>query len=405
MTLNRRKFLATTAAATATAAIGTPMIVRAQPAEYIFGASLPLTGPFATAGQAVVPAFEISQALINENGGIGGVPLRFIIEDTGYVPQNNLSNFQRALAQYGEDLIGYFCDGTGGMKLISSELTGANARLCGSASFASELADPVNHPYQYMSGPTYESQIDIALNTIAAAGGNRVAFIFSNTEFGRDPIEHGKRTAEALGLEIVLEEATKPQGADIATHVTKLAQSGAEHCILQGYVASVWPQIIGGARQFGLPTQFYGTFWGMEKFIADRITEQAGPILEGYQGVMPYFYDYQAEEGSIYNVYRAKAQEMMPDASISQYISTWALQAFFGIALAQRVFDDILAADKPITADNCAEAMAGIKGWDTQGFFGGPIDVVDNAVPTGRVYQYSTETRLFSPVSDWLTIS
>ncbi len=41
MTLNRRSFLATTAAATA--AIGTPMILRAQPAEYVLGGSLPLT--------------------------------------------------------------------------------------------------------------------------------------------------------------------------------------------------------------------------------------------------------------------------------------------------------------------------------------------------------------------------
>ena len=403
MTLNRRSFLATSAAATAV--MGTPMIVKAQPAEYVFGCSLPLTGPFAVAGQAVVPAFEISQALINETGGIGGVPMRFIIEDSGYIPQNNLANFQRAIASYGDDLIGYFADGTGGMKLLTAALTGDNARICGSASFASELADPVKHPYQYMSGPTYESQIDIALRAIKDAGGNRVAFVFSNTEFGRDPIEHGKRTAEELGLEIVLEEATKPQGADIATHVTKLAQSGAEHCILQGYVSSVWPQIIGGARQFGLPTQFYGTFWGMEKFVADRITEQAGPILDGYQGVMPYFYDIDAAEGSIYNTNRSKAAEIMPGTPVTQYISTWALLGFLGVEMSVKALRDTIEADKPLTADNVAESMGNIKNWDTGGFFGKPVDVVNNAVPTGRVYRYSADSKTFTPTSDWLSIS
>ena len=62
MTFNRRKFLATGAAATA--AIGTPMILKAQAKEYVLGASLPLTGPFATAGQLVAPAFSLAQKLL-----------------------------------------------------------------------------------------------------------------------------------------------------------------------------------------------------------------------------------------------------------------------------------------------------------------------------------------------------
>jgi len=66
MTMNRRSFLATTAAATA--AMGTPMILRAQPKEYVLGASLPLTGPFATAGQLVAPAFAMAAKLLRHRG-------------------------------------------------------------------------------------------------------------------------------------------------------------------------------------------------------------------------------------------------------------------------------------------------------------------------------------------------
>mgnify|MGYP001801417944 FL=1 len=58
MTMNRRTFLGTTAATTAL--MGAPMILKAQPAEYVLGASLPLTGPFATAGQLVAPAFTVA---------------------------------------------------------------------------------------------------------------------------------------------------------------------------------------------------------------------------------------------------------------------------------------------------------------------------------------------------------
>ena len=104
MKLNRRSFLATTAATTAV--MGTPMILKAQPSEYVLGASLPLTGPFATAGQLVAPAFQMATKLFNDEGGIGGVPIRFTTEDSGYVPQNTLANYQRALATEGDAMIG-----------------------------------------------------------------------------------------------------------------------------------------------------------------------------------------------------------------------------------------------------------------------------------------------------------
>lgn len=402
MKLNRRSFLATTAATTAV--MGTPMILKAQPSEYVLGASLPLTGPFATAGQLVAPAFQMATKLFNDEGGIGGVPIRFTTEDSGYVPQNTLANYQRALATEGDAMIGYFADSTGAMKLIAPELTGANARIMGSTSFASELADPATHPYQYMSGPSYQSQFDILLENIAAEGGKSVAFIFSNTEFGRDPIEHGKATAERLGIEVVLEESTKPQGADIPTHVTKLAQSNAEYCILHGYVTGVWPQLIGGARQFGLPTKFKGTFWGMEKIIADRITKEAGPFLAGYEGVMPYRYFWDRAEAPRYQQYAELSKAMFAGTPLENYMSTWALQTMCGLEIAMKAFRDTAEAGMELTADNIAEKLSAISDWDSGGFFGGPVNMVNNAIGTGRVYEYDPESGLFNPKSDWLTV-
>ncbi len=402
MKLNRRSFLATSAAATAV--MGTPMILKAQPSEYVLGASLPLTGPFATAGQLVAPVFQMAAKLFNDEGGVAGTPIRFVTEDSGYIPQNALANYQRALATEGNAMIGYFADSTGAMKLIAPELKGENARIMGSTSFASELANPATNPYQYLSGPTYQSQFDILLQKIKDVGGTTVAFIYSNTEFGRDPLEHGRATAERLGIKVVLEEETKAQGADIPTHVTKLAQSGAEHCILQGYVTGVWPQLIGGARQFGLPTKFYGTFWGMEKIIADRITAEAGPFLEGYEGIMPYRYFWDRAEAPRYQKYAEYSKAMFAGTPLENYMSTWSLQTMCGLEIAMKAFRDTAEKGVELTADNIAETLSGISDWDTGGFFGGPVSMVNNAIGTGRVYAYDTASGLFNPTSDWFTV-
>lgn len=403
MTLDRRQFLTTSALAAVTAGLAAPARLRAQPVEHVIAASLPLTGPFATAGQMVAPALRMFQDLTNADGGIGGVPIRVTVEDSGYVPQNALANFQRALASE-PDMVMYFGDSTGFMKLVAPELRGANAVLMGSTSFASDLADPVNNPYQYLPGPSYEDQFDILLRQIADQGGSSVAFIHSNTEFGRDPLAHGRATAEELGIRVVLEEATRAEGADIPTHVTKLAQSGAEFCILQGYVTGVWPQLIGGARQFGLPTRFMGTFWGMENAIADRVTEQAGPILDGYAGVMPYRYFYEPDPGPRYQRYAAFQKANFAGTPLENYMPTWGLQALFSLEVGVEALRRAADAGLELTADNAAEALATITDWDTGGFFGPNVSMIGNKIGTGRVYAYAAETKLFTPTSDWFTV-
>lgn len=398
LNLSRRGVLVGAAAGVAT--LGMPMIVRAQSAEHIIGVSLPLTGPFATAGALIAPAFQLFERMVNEEGGVVGTPIRFVTEDTGYVAQNALANYQRLLAAEGDKVVGYYGDSTAFMKLVGPELSGSQARLMTSTSFASDL----DSPYQFMSGPTYQDQFDILLQDIAAKGGKTVAFVHSNTEFGSDPIETGKARATELGIEVVLVEATKPQGADIPTHVTKLAQADPEYCILQGYVTGVWPQLIGGARQFGLETKFMGTFWGMEKLIADRVTKEAGPFLEGYQGIMPYRYAYDRENAPRLQQIAALSKEMLAGTALENYLPTWGIQALASLELMVIALRATAEADKPLTADNLVEALAEIENVDLGGYYGKNVSVKDNSIGTGRVYQYSTETNLFSPISDWLSV-
>lgn len=399
--MTRRSVLAGAAAGTAT--LGMPAYLRAMSSEFIIGASLPLTGPFATAGQLIAPAFSLFEKIINDEGGIAGTPIKFSTEDSGYVPQNALANYQRLLASEGDKVVAYYGDSTGFMKLVGPELKGDQARMMTSTSFATELANPAQHPYQFMSGPTYADQFDILLQDIAANGGKTVAFVHSNTEFGADPIEHGKKRAAELGIEVVLVESTKPQGADIPTHVTKIAQANPDYCILQGYVTGVWPQLIGGARQFGLTTKFLGTFWGMEKLIADRVTAEAGPFLEGYAGVMPYRYSYDTEDAPRLQQIKAISKVALAGTPLENYFPTWGIQAFASLELLTIALRRNAEMGKAMSADNIAAALATIKDVDLGGYFGPNVSIENNKVGVGRVYQYSAESKLFTPTSDWLT--
>lgn len=396
MAIKRRTVLKAGAAITAAALA--PSIVRAETKTWRVAASLPMTGPFATAGQLVAPAFAAFEAQVNDNGGIGGRPIKVEIEDSGYVPRNALANFQRSLA--GGDLHYYFGDSTGFMELVGPTLKGDQAVMMGSTSFASVLANPSKRPYQFMAGPTYEDQFEILLRDIADKGGKTVAFVYSDTEFGRDPLAHGRKIAKELGIKIVLEEATKPAGADIESHVTKLAQANPEYCLLQGYVTGVWPQLIGAARAFGLTTQFMGTFWAMEKVVADKVTAQAGPFLDGYQGVMPYRYFYDQEDAPFYR--EMAKSKLAENPAFPGYVVTWELEARLNLEIWKKTMEMTLESNKEITADNLMTSLRNIKDWDTGGFFGKPVTLKNHKIGQGRVYKYSAESKLFTPASDWI---
>lgn len=396
MSIKRRTFIKASAAL-AGASLA-PAIIRAEDKSWRIAASLPMTGPFATAGQLVAPALTDFTTMVNDAGGIGGKPMKLEVEDSGYVPKNALANFERALA--GGPLHGYFGDSTGFMELVGPSLKDDKAVMMMSTSFASTLANPKERPYQFMAGPSYEDQVEILLKDIKNKGGKTVALIYSDSEFGRDPIPRARVVAAELGIKIVLEEVTKTAGADIESHVTKLAQANPEYAILQGYVTGVWPQLIGAARAFGLPTQFMGTFWGMEKVVADRVTDQAGPFLDGYLGVMPYRYFYDMADAPYYQEVNAWKKAQNPD--FPGYIVTWALEAYINLLIWKKSMEITLEADKPITADNLMASMRSIKNWDTGGFFGKPVSLAEHRIAQGRVYQYSADTKLFTPVSDWI---
>ncbi|MEM1268064.1 MAG: amino acid ABC transporter substrate-binding protein, partial [Pseudomonadota bacterium] len=100
----------------------------------------------------------------------------------------------------------------------------------------------------------------------------------------------------------------------------------------------------------------------------------------------------------------ALAKEMLAGTPLETYIPTWGMQALASLELLTVALRRTAEAGQAMTADNLAAALGSIQDLDLGGYYGGPISVTDNKVGTGRVYQYSTETNLFSPISDWFEV-
>jgi len=360
--------------------------------EIVLGGSIPMTGVFAFAGIAINNAIQDYVKIVNDGGGIAGRKVKYVAEDTAYKVDNSVAVFNRITSQ--EKVSLYYGDSTAFSKTINAELNRRGDIVLAGASFASELNDPKNYPYQFIAGPDYSEMIGILLEYIAKTKpGAKIALVNSDTEFGRDPIAPTEKRAAALGLKVVEKIATPPTSVDVSTEVLKLRRADPDYTIFHGYILAPLPEFMSQAKQLGLKTKFMGTFWSMD----NSIWAKSADVADGFMGVMPYRYYFDTEGKS---PMLEKIRQMRPE-----YQSTGYMQGFLTAMLLVESAKRTLEAKKELTAANMKASLNSIKDFDTGGIIGVPISIPGNTIPVGRVYQYDGANKTMKPVSDWIKIT
>ena len=359
--------------------------------EIKVGAVQPITGRFAFAGVHINAGLEDALMMANEEGGINGKQIKYIMEDGTYSVDKAVAAFKRIMARDNPPIM--YGESTGMGKAVAPEIKDRYKVLYSSTSFSSELANAAANPYVFVPGPTYGDMFGILLKFIAKEKpGANVAFFYSDTEFGRDPVAYGREMCKKLGLNLVAEEVAKVGAVDVASQVLDLKRKKAEYVIFQGFVLSPVPAVIKQARDYGLKAKFMGTHWGTHKMLLDKM----GPLAEGYLGVMPYAFYYQEDVPMIKKI-RAWNQKHHPEVT---YRPTSYMQGFFtGLVFVECLKRADKAGD--LTGDGLVKALQSIKNFDVGGLMA-PITVVNNKIPMGRVYKANVSKKVFEPISDWI---
>ncbi len=360
--------------------------------EIVLGASIPLSGVMAATAAGYHTAMQDYIKLINDQGGLNGHKLRYVAEDTAYKVDVSVAVFNKITAA--NNVRFYYGDSTGFAKTIAPEVARKGNILMTGTSFATELNDPKRFPHFFMSGPDYSEMVKILLRHIANEKPKaRVALVYSDNEFGRDPIPAAEAYAKELGLTIAQTLPTPIGAVDVSTEVLKLRRARPDYTIFHGYVLAPIPEFISQAKNLGMQTKFMGTLWSMDLLNIERM----GAGADGFMGVMPYRYYFDKEGNSpMLDTIRKIRPEYQSVAYMQGFISSMLL-----VEAAKRTLD----AGKELTGDNMKAALNSIKNWDTGGIIGTPISVVGNSIPVGRVYQYDAGKKTMVPASGWIDLS
>ena len=394
MTITKRDLLALGAALAVpqlASAQAKPPAKAASTEDIVFGASVPLTGVFAFAGIAIDQGIKDYLSILNEGGGIKGRKLRYVAEDTGYKVDQSMAVFKRITSQNKVSL--YYADSTGFVKTVNPELERAQSILMTGASFGKEISDAQKYPLQFMVGPDYSEMVGILLQYIAKAKpGAKVALVYSDTEFGRDPVEAARANIKALGLVLATEIVTAPGSVDVSAEIVKLRRADPDFTIFHGYVSAPIPEFINQSKSLGLKTAFMGTFWTMDNTTVMRM----GANADGFLGVMPYRYYYDTEGKS---PMLERIRKMRPE-----YQSTGYMQGFLAAMLLTEAAKRTLDNGNELTGKNMKTALSSIRNFDTGGIIGVPLSIKGNSIPIGRIYRADFKAQKMLPASDWINL-
>lgn len=367
-------------------------LVRGQTAEdIVLGGSIPMTGVFAFAGVGINAGIGDYVKIVNDAGGIAGRKLRYVPEDTGYKVDVSVAAFKKITSQNKVNL--YYGDSTAFSKTINPELERTGNILMTGASFATELNNPQKYPDQFLVGPDYTEMFGILLRHIAKEKpAAKVAFVYSDSEFGRDPVDSSEALAKKLGLNVVIKIMTPPGSVDVSGEVIKLRRAAPDYTIFHGYILAPIPEFITQGKQMGMTSKWMGTFWTMDSSTVMKMGEPG----DGFMGVMPYryYYDTSAKAPML-----DKIRQMRPE-----YQSTAYIQGFLAAMLFVEATKRTLEAKKELNAKNLKAALNSIKDFDTGGLIGVPITIRGNSIPVGRVYKADMKQQKMLPASDWIVL-
>jgi branched-chain amino acid transport system substrate-binding protein len=392
MRTDRRKILGSLGAGALASTFPAPWVrgLRAQEASEIpVAIASPMTGVFAFAGIEGTDGANHFAQYLNERGGIAGRKLRLIVEDTGYQVPQAVAVFNRLVAEYKVPL--FLGDSTGFQKTINEEVNRRGLLLAG-ASFASEIDDPKKYPLQYMPGPSYSAQVGMLLKHIAATKkGARIAFVHSDTEFGRDPIAKSEAYAKTLGLEQVEKIVTPPGSFDVSSEVLKLRRARPEFTVFHGYVMAPIPEFMKQMKEARVETQFMGTFYSSDLGILQKM----GDVADGYLGVNAY--NYVNQEGV-----SGPAMDFIKKVNGGKYRTNSYLQPWTNLTLGAEAMRRCMESGKEMTGANLKAALNTIKDYDMGGVIGVPISIPGNSLGVGRIFRANLKAGKMDPVSDWI---
>jgi len=247
--------------------------------QITIGATLPLTGTAAVAGQGLQAGMQIAADEINAGGGIGGRKLKLVLLDDGFTADRVVTNVRRLVSQD---------------KVYAIVAPAGSQGLPGTWQFIAQNKTPVWGPISpadpkqaevYLLSATRASQDQVAIDYFANKGLTKLAVIKQDNDLGVSvKLAMDTQLPKHPEMKVVANEATQPGSTEVTSAVNKVAASGPQ-AVLIGVDNTQAALIVKQLRAQGVNAPIFADQGGAGTG-GPSATKPMGDAAEGFLGGM-----------------------------------------------------------------------------------------------------------------------
>lgn len=269
--------------------------------DLLIGASLPLSGPNAAAGQEGLAVAQAYFDAVNKNGGIQGRRIALRALNDGFNPEKAAEN-ARLLSADSKVVALFNCWGTSS---CSAMVPVANEKkiplVAGIAGDGPMHTAPGRYAFNVRA--TTEDEMSAMVRQMTSVGQNRIAVVYQDDAFGKSGMDVARVALEKASLKPAAEQALAANGSNAAAVTAAIKSANVNGIILVGSpTASV--MLIQQVRQGGISAPIYNLMaQATQKMVADLGEHTSGIIFSTlvptpWRSALPIVKEYQQVYGA-----------------------------------------------------------------------------------------------------------
>ena len=281
MSVTRRRLILSAAAAPALAC---PYAWAAEPGisktQIKIGSFLPLQSGLSAGATQLRDGADSYFKFINDQGGIHGRKIEWIVENDSYNPQQTVAVLRKLI------------DRDGVFAIVSTLGTATNLAAL---PYLAQRKVPIINPaggHEKLNAPTDPNVFGLlpvgqtigdamANYAVDELKGKRIAILFQNDPFGKDPRDGAVAALEKRGMKVVAEASYVPSDVDLSAQAVAL-RSGNPDIVLMMCITKQGALLLTEAAKLGWKPQFLA-----QNTMADPITaDLAGAAIEDLRVIL-----------------------------------------------------------------------------------------------------------------------
>jgi branched-chain amino acid transport system substrate-binding protein len=315
--------------------------------EIIIGQWGPQTGPAALWG-AVARGTGVYFDMINDEGGINGRKIKYVLRDDAYQPAKT-----KAIAKEFVEDIGVFGVaggvGTSSGMAVRDYLMENKVPWVGPTTGTRHWTQPFQKYLFALYVPYVDEAYLLTQYAVEKLNKKKIGFFYQNDDYGKEGLEGAKKYMDKKGLKLAAEVPVEVADTDLKSHALKLKESGADAVIMW-----VLPKhaaiILGQAKASGFEPQWIACSTLSDASLMHKVTKG---LWEGV--IYANFLDMESPRAKKY----LEAQKKF--APNEQNTGVFFMAGFMFV---EPMVEGLRRAGKDLTPDTFVKAMESIKNWN-----------------------------------------